>query len=394
MAGRACQGTARGSSTSDEKETDHGETHTAGRPRRGRLGTGGSRPRGPTLARAQSTVRMKIQTAVPTSSIYFDLMKKLGERCDKMSGGKIKMEMLPDGAVVNAFEMLDAVDKGVVDGGYSWTHYWSGKNTAAGLFSNPAAGAGTGMDQISHVAWLLQGGGMALYKRFYAEVLKLNIEPLMVQPMGPDPLGWFKTPIASLDDMRKLKYRAPPGLVGEIFKEMGINAVAMPGGEIVPAAQRGVIDAAEWIGPADDLALGFHTVFKHYYLQGLHQSTDVGELLINKRTWDKLAPEHKAIIEAAALACMTETYSYNVQRNAQALQKIQGEFKVQVHDTPKDIFPAFIKATNLVYDREAGKNPFFKEVLESQRTFAKLVVPYWNKIVGLYYNLGIDSPYK
>ncbi len=348
----------------------------------------------PTLARAQSAVRMKIQTAVPTSSIYFDLMKKLGERCDKMSGGKIKMEMLPDGAVVNAFEMLDAVDKGVVDGGYSWTHYWSGKNTAASLFSNPAAGAGTGMDQISHVAWLLQGGGMALYKRFYAEVLKLNVEPLMVQPMGPDPLGWFKTPISSLDDMRKLKYRAPPGLVGEIFKEMGINAVAMPGGEIVPAAQRGVIDAAEWIGPADDLALGFHTVFKHYYLQGLHQSTDVGELLINKRTWDKLAPEHKAIIEAAALACMTETYSYNVQRNAQALQKIQGEFKVQVHDTPKDIFPAFIKATNLVYDREAGKNAFFKEVLESQRSFAKLVVPYWNKIVGLYYNLGIDSPYK
>jgi len=348
----------------------------------------------PTVVGAQSAVRMKIQTAVPTSSIYFDLMKKLGDRCDKMSGGKIKMEMLPDGAVVNAFEMLDAVDKGVVDGGYSWTHYWSGKNTAAGLFSNPAAGAGTGMDQISHVAWLLQGGGMALYRRFYAEVLKLNIEPLMVQPMGPDPLGWFKTPISSLDDMRKLKYRAPPGLVGEIFKEMGINAVAMPGGEIVPAAQRGVIDAAEWIGPADDLALGFHTVFKHYYLQGLHQSTDVGELLINKRVWEKLAAEHKAIVETAALACMTETYSYNVQRNAQALQKIQGEFKVQVHDTPKDIFPAFIKATNLVYDREAGKNPFFKEVLESQRTFAKLVVPYWNKIVGLYYNLGIDSPYK
>jgi TRAP-type mannitol/chloroaromatic compound transport system substrate-binding protein len=348
----------------------------------------------PALVRAQSTVRMKIQTAVPTSSIYFDLMRKMGERCDKMSGGKIKMEMLPDGAVVNAFEMLDAVDKGVVDGGYSWTHYWSGKNTAAGLFSNPAAGAGTGMDQISHVAWLLQGGGLALYERFYTEVLKLNVKPLMVQPMGPDPFGWFKTPINSLEDMRKMKYRAPPGLVGEIFKEMGINAVAMPGGEIVPAAQRGVIDAAEWIGPADDLALGFHTVFKHYYLQGLHQSTDVGEVVINKRVWDKLAPEHKAIIETAALASMTETYSYNVFRNAQAIKKIREEYKVQVHDTPKDIFPAFIKATNLIYDREAGRNAFFKEVLESQREFAKLVVPYWNKIGGLYQALGQESPYK
>jgi TRAP-type mannitol/chloroaromatic compound transport system substrate-binding protein len=92
----------------------------------------------PRPAMAQTVTRLKIQTAVPTSSIYFDLMKKFGDRCDKMSNGRLKMEMLPDGAVVNAFEMLDAVDKGVVDGGYSWTHYWSGKNTAAGLFSNPA----------------------------------------------------------------------------------------------------------------------------------------------------------------------------------------------------------------------------------------------------------------
>ncbi len=343
-------------------------------------------------AMAQTVTRMKIQTAVPTSSIYFDLMKRFGDRCDKMSNGRLKMEMLPDGAVVNAFEMLDAVDKGVVDGGFSWTHYWSGKNTAAGLFSNPAAGAGTGMDQLSHVAWLMQGGGNALYKKFYADVLKLNIEPFMIQPMGPDPLGWFKTPINSLADMRKLKYRAPPGLVGEIWKELGVNAVAMPGGEIIPAAQRGVIDAAEWIGPADDLILGFHTVFKHYYLQGLHQSTDVGELLINKALWNRLPADLKAIIEGSVMATMMETYSYNVQRNAVALERLKTEFKVVVHDTPKDIFPAFIKATNLIYEREAAKNPFFKEVLESQRTFAKIVVPYWNKIHGLYFNLGMDSP--
>ena len=262
----------------------------------------------PRPAMAQTVTRLKIQTAVPTSSIYFDLMKKFGDRCDKISNGRLKMEMLPDGAVVNAFEMLDAVDKGVVDGGYSWTHYWSGKNTAAGLFSNPAAGAGTGMDQLSHVAWLMQGGGNALYKKFYADVLKLNVEPFMIQPMGPDPLGWFKAPISSLEDMKKLKYRSPPGLTAEIFKEMGVSAVAMPGGEIVPAAQRGVIDAAEWIGPADDMALGFHTVFKHYYLQGLHQSTDVGELLVNKAQWTKLPADLKAIVEASAMATMMETY--------------------------------------------------------------------------------------
>jgi len=343
-------------------------------------------------ARAQTTARFKIQTAVPSSSIYFELLKHFAERVDKMSNGRVKMEMLPDGAVVQAFEILDAVDKGVVDGGYAWTHYWSGKNSAAGLLSNPSAGAGTGMDQISHVAWIFQGGGYGLYRKFYQDVLKVNVEPLFVQPMGPDPLGWFRTPIASLADFRKLKYRCPPGLVGEIFKEMGINAVAMPGGEIVPAAQRGVLDAAEWIGPADDMALGFHTVFKHYYLQGLHQSTDVGEVILNRGSYNKLAPDLKEIIQAAAMASMTETYSYNVWRNAQAVAKLKNELKVQIHDTPADIFPAFIKATNFVFDREAGKNPFFKEVLESLRAFARVSVPYWNKINGLYYNLGAASP--
>jgi TRAP-type mannitol/chloroaromatic compound transport system substrate-binding protein len=346
----------------------------------------------PTIVRAQQTTKLKIQTAVPSSSIYFDLLKRFADRVDKMSGGHLKLEMLPDGAVVNAFEILDAVDKGVVDGGYAWTHYWSGKNTASGLLSNPAAGAGTGLDQISHVAWLFQGGGNALYKKLYAEAMKVNVEPILLQPMGPDPLGWFKSPINSLDDMKKLKYRSPPGLVGEIFKEMGINAVAMPGGEIVPAAQRGVLDAAEWIGPADDMALGFHTVFKHYYLQGLHQSTDVGEVLFNKTAWNKLTPQLKAIVETAAMASMTDTYTYNVYRNAAAVHKLRTEFKVEIHDTPKDIFPAFIKATNTIYDREAQKNALFKEILESQRAFAKVVVPYWTKINGLYYNMGLASP--
>lgn len=279
------------------------------------------------------------------------------------------------------------MDKGVVDGGYAWTHYWSGKNSAAALFSNPAAGAGTGMDQMSHMSWLFQGGGNALYEKLYEQGLKVNIKPFMMQPMGPDPFGWFKTPINSIADMKKLKYRSPPGLTGEIFKEMGINAVAMPGGEIVPAAQRGVIDAAEWIGPADDMILGFHNVFKNYYLQGLHQSSDIGELLINKTVWNKLTPDLKAVVEAAVMATIAETYTYNVHRNAVALQKLVQDHKVVVQDTPKEFFTAFLKATNVVYDREAERNPLFKEVLQSQRAFAKTVVPYWTKINGLYYKL-------
>lgn len=339
-------------------------------------------------ARAQTSARLKIQTAVPSSSIYFDLLRRFADRVDRMSNGRLKLEMLPDGAVVAAFEIMDAVDKGVVDGGYAWAHYWSGKNTAAGLLSNPAAGGGTGMDQLSHVAWIFQGGGQALHRKFYQEVVKADIEPVFLQPMGPDPLGWFRAPIASLADFRKLKYRCPPGLVGEIFKDMGINAVAMPGGEIVPAAQRGVIDAAEWIGPADDVNLGLHRVWKHYYLQGLHQATDVGEVIFNKAWFDRQSPEIREILRTSAMATIAETYVFNVARNAFALEKLKKDSQVVVHDTPADFFPAFIKATNTVLDRHAAKDAFFKEVLESQRMFAKTVVPYWTKINALYTNMG------
>ena len=311
-------------------------------------------------AHAQTPLRIRIQTAVPSASIYFELLKRMGDRVDKMSAGRVKMEMLPDGAVVAAFEILDAVDKGVVEGGYAWTHYWSGKNAAAGLFSNPMAGAGVGLDQLSHVAWIFEGGGYDLYRKLYKDVLKVNVEPLFVQPMGPDPLGWFKRPITSTEDFKKMKYRAPPGITGEIFKEMGVSAVALPGGEIVTAAQRGVIDAAEWIGPADDLNLGLQTVWKHYYLQGLHQSTDIGEVLINKTVWDKLSPDLQEIIRTAAMASMMETYTYNVYRNAQAIVRLRNEFKVEIHDTPKDFFPQFVRATNVVLDRYAAEGRFLQ----------------------------------
>lgn len=340
-----------------------------------------------TAVQAQAVKKLRVQTAVPTSSMYFELMKRWGDRIDKMSKGRLKVEILPDGAVVPAFEILDAVDKGIVEGGYAWTHYWSGKHPAAGLFSNPMAGAGAGMDQLSHMAWLYEGGGNKLLDKFYKDVLKINVEVFMLQPMGPDPLGWFKTPIASVEDFKKLKYRSPPGITGEIFGEMGISAVALPGGEIVPAAQRGVIDAAEWIGPADDVNLGLYTVWKNYYLQGLHQSTDVGEVIINGKFWASLDPDLQEIIRTASLASVGETYTFNVARNAAALQKMKDE-KVVVHDTPADFYPAFVEATNKVLDRYAAKDAFFKEVLDSQRNFGKTVVPYWTKILDLYSNLG------
>lgn len=321
-------------------------------------------------------------------------MKRFGDRVDKMSGGRIKMDMLPDGAVVNAFEILDAVDKGVVDGGFAWTHYWSGKNSAAALFSNPTAGAGTGMDQMSHMAWLMHGGGNALYEKLFAQGFKANIKPFMMQPMGPDPFGWFRTPINSIADMQKMKCRSPLRADRRDLQGDGHQRGAHAGrrDRAGGAAQRDRLGRVDRPGPADDMILGFHNVFKHYYLQGLHQSTDVGEFLINKTVWDKLPADLKAVVEGAVMSTIAETYTFNVQRNAVALDKLKKDHKVIVHDTPREFFTAFMKATKVVYDREAARNPLFAEVLASQRQFAKLVVPYWTKINGLYYNLGVDSP--
>jgi TRAP-type mannitol/chloroaromatic compound transport system substrate-binding protein len=169
---------------------------------------------------------------------------------------------------------------------------------------------------------------------------------------------------------------------------MGITATALPGGELLPAAQRGVIDAAEWISPSDDMNMGFHTVWKHYYLQGLHQSTDVGDVMFNKKIWDKLAPDLQEIIRGAAMASMMETYTMQIVRNARAVKTLREKHNVQIHDTPEEFFPEFVKATNIVLTRYAEKDPFFKQVLESQRSFASVVVPYWTKINVLYGNLG------
>lgn len=347
---------------------------------------------GPAPAKEQQTsqqaLTFRLQTAVPTASVYFELLKRYGERVDKMSGGRIKVEVLPDGAVVPAFEILDAVGKGVVEGGYAWTHYWSGKSAAALLFSAPPAGSGVGLDQLSHMAWLYEGGGNQLLQEMYDDVIKANVVAFMIQPMGPDPLGWFKQPISTVEEFKKLKYRSPPGIPGEVFKEMGITAVAVAGGEIVPSAERGLIDAAEWISPADDVNLGLQMIWKNYYLQGLHQATDVGEITINKDFWNKLTPDLQEIVRTAGMASIGETYTFNVARNAQALKELKEKHDVQVYDTPKEFYTEYVKATNKVMNKYAEQDAFFKKVWDSQKAFAEVSVPYWTKVLQLYTELG------
>src|SRR3546814_365391 len=276
-------------------------------------------------ADAQDKFRLKMQTAVPSTGPHATLLKRFADNLDRMSAGRLKVEVLPAGAVVGPQEIADAVSRGLVDMGFAWTHYWTGKHPAAGLFSAPMSGAGTGLDQMGHLAWMQQGEGGELYKKLYQDVLKLNVVPFQVIPDGPEALGWFKRPIASLEDFRKMKFRTPPGLPGQVYTEMGVSVTGLPGPEILPAAERGVIDAGEWINPASDLDMGFHEIFDYYSLQGLHQAIDIGDVIINGDVWKKLSPDLQAIVETAAKASLTESMTYFVAENSRALDILVNE---------------------------------------------------------------------
>jgi TRAP-type mannitol/chloroaromatic compound transport system substrate-binding protein len=339
-------------------------------------------------AHAQQSTRIRMQMAVPTAADEFKMVQKLVQRIDLMTNGRLKIELLPDGAVVGAFEILDAVDKGLVESGFAWSHYWSGKHAAGMLFGSPSGGAGLGLDQLAFVSWYTEAGGKELHREWFDQHLKVNVVGLMIQPVGPEALGWFKEPIRNLDDLRKRRFRTPPGIPGAIYKEMGVPAVAMPGAEIIPSAERGVLDAAEWCCPVTDLAYGFQRAFKYYYLQGLHQNIVNADIYFNKNVWNKLPKDVQAIVEGAAMMSMMESLSYRIHANAVALTELTAKHGVQVMETPPDYAPAFMAATKKVLESEAAKNPFFKKVLDSQTAFARQVMPYWASIQKVNQQLG------
>ena len=187
------------------------------------------------VASAKTTIR--VQSVIPTKADEVTMLRDYADNVRALTQGEVDIEVLPAGAVVGVKETLDAVDKGLIEGGFAWTHYWSGKHPAATLFGSPTAGAGLGMDNIAWVSWYMFGGGKELYDRLWDE-MGVNVKGLMLQPVGPEALGWFKEPINSLDDFRKYRYRAPPGIPGETYNEIGVAAVAMGGGDILPGARK------------------------------------------------------------------------------------------------------------------------------------------------------------
>jgi TRAP-type mannitol/chloroaromatic compound transport system substrate-binding protein len=325
------------------------------------------------VATAQAPVTLKIQASWPASLSIFDHLKMFAERVEKLSAGQLKIEPLPAGTIVPAFEVLDATNKKVIDGAHTVAYYWVGKHKAGVLFTGGPGGT-FGMDAIDYVGWIYEGGGLELYQQYYKDVLKLNVVPLPAFPSSPQAFGWFKRPIKSLADFKGMKCRQT-GISAEVYTEMGMRVVNMPGGEIIPAAERGVIDCAEWVGGVEDLRLGFHTVWKYHYTPGMHEPVTIGEILINGDVWKGLSPQFQEIIKSAAMESFTRWWARWQKQNAEAIKELQEKHKVQILKTPDEILIEFLKTWDRIATRESEKDPFFKKVLESQRSYAGLVVP-------------------
>lgn len=244
------------------------------------------------------------------------------------------------------------------------------------LFGSPVAGAGVGIDNIAFLSWFMYAGGKELYDRLWDE-MGMNVHGLMLQPVGPEALGWFKEPINSMADFRKLRFRTPPGIPGQTYKDIGVAAVAMGGGDILPALEKGTIDAAEWCCPKPDSVFGFYKVLKHYYLQGLHQVVVNADIYINGDVWRKLTPGQRKAMEVAADASLIRSLSYRIYENGKALKDLVENKGVILHDTPEDYFVEYMAAAKATLEKNAAENAFFKEVWDSQKAFAEIAVPFW-----------------
>ena len=205
-----------------------------------------------------------------------------------------------------------------------------------------------------------------------------DIKGFMVQPMGPEALGWFKEPINSMDDFRKYRFRAPPGIPGQTYNDIGVAAVAMGGGDILPALEAGTIDAAEWCCPKPDSVFGFQKVLKHYYLQGLHQVVVNGDFYINGTLYDSFTDHEKKALEIATMASLMDSLAERILTNGQALDDLLNNHGVILHDTPADYFPEYMAAAKATLQKNAAENEFFAEVYESMTNFANVAVPFWS----------------
>jgi TRAP-type mannitol/chloroaromatic compound transport system substrate-binding protein len=328
----------------------------------------------PAEAQAPARTQWKMQSSWPAADFHQVNPKGLVDKIAEMSGGRLQLDLQAAGTVVQAFEVLDAVNRGLLDASHSWPGFWTGKHPAATLFGS-APGGPFGMNSEDYLGWIYLGGGLELYNELLQKELKMNVVVFPTFGETPEPQGWFRRPLKSAADLKGLKFRAT-GMAAEVFKELGMSVVSITPGEIVPALERGVVEAAEFSDPSADMAIGLHQVRKFYHMPGIHQPTGIMEVQINKGRWDALPGDLQAIVKHAAMA---EALHYTVKmldRNSQDLVTLVSKHGVTVVETPREVFHEILKAWDRVAERKAKENPFFAKVLESQKAWAQRVVPY------------------
>jgi len=322
-------------------------------------------------------VRLKFQGAFSPKDPVFEIASELYTFIEQLSGGRMTVELKPSGAVVGAFDQADAVNKGILDGSHAVPAFWYGKNSALSLFGT---GPAFGHDANTFLGWMEYGGGKELYEEIYRDVLKLDVVPLAYGPMPTQPLGWFKKEIKSAAQFKGVKYRTV-GLSIDVFKNMGASVVALPGGEIVPALERGVIDAAEYNNPASDMALGFPDVTKICMVQSYHQPAEILEVLINRKVWDSLPEQYQAIWRVAVKAANSQMYWRTMDTYSKAYAELRDKHGVNFIVTPTDVLELQLDAWDKIIEEKGAENPFFAKVVNSQKVYLQRVLDYQNKFI-------------
>ncbi|MBK9521821.1 MAG: twin-arginine translocation signal domain-containing protein [Rhodocyclaceae bacterium] len=319
----------------------------------------------PMISVAQTPITMRWQSTWPAKDIFHEYALDFAKKVNDMSGGRLKIEVLPAGAVVKAFELLDAVSKGTLDGGHGVVAYWYGKNSAVALWGS---GPAYGMDPNMVLAWHNYGGGKEILDEIYKS-LNLDVQSFLYGPMPTQPFGWFMKPVTKADDMKGVKFRTV-GLAVDMYKELGAAVNPLPGAEIVPAMDRGLLDAAEFNNASSDKLLGFPDVAKVCMLQSFHQCSEQFEILFNKKRYDSLSTELKSIIGYAVEASSADMSWKAIDRYSTAYGELQ-KGGVKFYKTPDAILQGQLAAWDKILAAKSADNPAFVKVNESMKAFAQ-----------------------
>lgn len=345
----------------------------------------------PVTAEAQE-FRLTFQSTWPAADPHQTNFVRWAEQIEKNTGGRVVIETLPAGAVVPAFEVLDAIHDQVIDGGHSWTGYWVGKNRASVMVSSGPAGP-FGMDSFDYWGWIWIGGGLEAANEFLQNDLDANVYWMPAGSSGPQSLGWFNVELQSMDDMAGLRYRIP-GIPGEMYGEMGVSVITLPGGEIVPAGERGVIDAGEYVNPYHDEALGFDDVWRYHFAPAYHETVTVMDVIFNRDIWDSIPEDLQNIITVTTQAHFMWWENHKPYQNRLAMQRL-AEKGVEFRRTPDDILEQSLEAWHRIMAEEYANNPAFKKLADTQLEWAshnvvarRILEPDWKAIADVYWAPG------